>query len=99
MKSLRAIVLAGLASCSSTTPAPVERYAVFVLNLSEKKLFARDPKDDLDLESCASTSQSKAHCYVILRNEYLRLRKDLVDLSNRAAACDSNPVQLRVELP
>lgn len=71
------LVLIGLAghSCTSTKL----NYPVYVLRVKENKLNAHDPKDDLPLSVCEDTPQSMANCYVILRGDYIRLRRDLAD--------------------
>lgn len=76
---LQLIVLVGLVDCTSVQPSI--DYRVYVLNLKEQKLWANDSKDDLPISVCNDTLQSKANCYIFLREEYIKLRRDLVNQS------------------
>lgn len=66
--------LAGLSACVSHL-----QYPIYVLNVKEQKLYAHDSKNDLPISVCEETPQSKANCYVILRGDYIRLRRDLAE--------------------
>lgn len=71
-----------LVSCGSTG------YTYYVLKYREGKLNARNPKDDLPISICDDTARSKANCYVILRDEKIKIERDIIELRERLKACE-----------
>lgn len=96
MKSSALILLVALSSCSSTTPAPVPKFKFYVMDVLIRKLNGPTPADDRSLDDCLPTEETKAPCYVIKREDYRLLRKALVDLANRAQACEQVPVSVEL---
>lgn len=78
------IAMAALISCASTEL----QYRYFVLRSKEQKLNAKDPKDDLPLSICDDTPESKAQCYVIRRDEFSKILRDLAEKDQRLKACE-----------
>lgn len=78
MKLLSLILLGALSGCATRSPQSFD-YTVYVLRLDEQKLNAKDASGDLPISVCTDTPKSKANCYIFLKDEYIRLRKDLVD--------------------
>lgn len=71
----RSIALAvfGFVACASTD---YWKTPVYVLDHQHSMLRAHEEKDDLEIKVCDPDEQSSAKCYVILRNDYIALRKE-----------------------
>lgn len=74
------ISLLVLGACASTD---FWKTPIYVLDHQNAHLRATDPKDDLEIRVCDPDEQSKAKCYVLLREDYIALRKDYNELKQR----------------
>lgn len=97
MKYLALIAAVGLSSCTTTTPAPVPKFKFYTLDVFMRKLNGPTEAEDRSLNDCLETPETKAPCYVIKREDYRLLRKALVDLANRAQACEQVPVSIELQ--
>lgn len=88
MKNFLIGLFIGLAcvSCASV------QYKVYVLKYRQGMLFAHLPKDDLPISVCDDTAQSKAMCYVVLKDEYAKMLRDAAEKDRLLQACEKkNP--------
>lgn len=89
MKKLWIITLFALfvlGSCAS-----LSGYKYYVIDPLEMKLLADKPADDLPLmDTCLADVHDKAKCIGMLREEYFKLEKELLQLRVDLKACQGH---------
>lgn len=73
-------------ACGAAASYPY-RYYVLQANSYQGKLLADKPENDLALAVCAPEAGKQGKCMVMLKDAYLQLKSDYLDLQNRLAAC------------
>ena len=59
------------------------KYKYYVLKAREGKLNCKTEAEDLPISACDDTPQSKAVCFVVFRDEKMKMERDLVELRRR----------------
>lgn len=63
------------------------RYYVLQADRYEGKLLGDKPQNDLDLAVCRPENGKQAKCLVMLKDAYLQLKADYLNLSQQLADC------------
>lgn len=73
-------------ACGAAASYPY-RYYVLQANSYQGKLLGNKPENDLALSVCAPEPGKQGKCMVMLKDAYLQLKADYLDLQAKLAAC------------
>jgi len=65
------------------------KYKYYGILPSQGLLLGKQPKDDRPLSVCEPDEAVKGKCVVMFTDEFERVRADIVDLTERLKACES----------
>lgn len=77
-----------LVSCSALS-YKFYGYDLPVVAYEQGKLLGPEPKDDLPFKQCEKTETNQAPCVVLFQSEWRKVQRDLVELTARLKACES----------